>query len=52
MLHPFGSGLQYNTWGIDALTLSQDALKASDIEATRAAEVSSGAPPAGGQGCF
>ena len=37
MLHPFGTGLQYNDWTIDSIETSNTQLSASDIDAAHAA---------------
>ena len=37
MLHPFGTGLQYNDWTIDSVETSRTQLSASEIEAVHAA---------------
>ena len=37
MLHPFGTGLQYNDWTIDSIETSRTQVSASEIEAVHAA---------------
>ena len=50
MLHPFGTGLQYNTWSIDSIVTSASQLSASEIEAAHAATPVGAAAPVTGSG--